>query len=73
MNEKNEDLISKKRNLTQYINDVKNTEMKGIYPEYSNYRKKILSFWEKALKENSINQNDSVRIALKQIYKKNLP
>ena len=73
MNEKNEDLISKKRNLTQYINDVKNTEMKGIYPEYSNYRKKILSFWEKALKENSINQNDSVRIALKQFYKKNLP
>ena len=73
MNEKNEEIISKKRNLTQYINDVKNTEMKGIYPEYSNYRKKILSFWEKALKENSINQNDSVRIALKQIYKKNLP
>ena len=43
---------------------------KGIYPEYSEYRKRILLFWKKALKENKINQNDSMKIALKQVYKK---
>tara|TARA_B100000749_G_C18415671_1_gene461193 strand:- start:1166 stop:1387 length:222 start_codon:yes stop_codon:yes gene_type:complete len=72
MNRENKNTIKEKRNIIQYINDVRDTEEKGIHPEYSDDRKKILLFWKKALKENKINQNDNVKNALNQIYKKNL-
>ena len=57
------------RTLKQYLDDVVRVDSQEVYPEYSGMRKRILSFWEKALLDGTVSLNDSVEIALKKMGK----
>ncbi|MEM1994503.1 MAG: hypothetical protein QXW32_03375 [Nitrososphaerales archaeon] len=58
------------RTVEEYLRDIAAIEEKGLYPQYSKMRKRILEFWMWALTEGLVKPNERVQDALKKLSKK---
>jgi len=58
------------RTVEEYLRDIAALEEKGLYPEYSKMRRRILEFWRWALKEGLVKPDERVRDAVKRLIKK---
>jgi hypothetical protein len=48
------------RTLSQYLEDIRELEIKGLYPEYSKKRKFIILYWEKLLEKGLVKSDDKM-------------
>ena len=58
------------RTVEEYLRDIAALEEKGLYPEYSKMRKRILEFWSWALKEGLVKPDERVQDAVKRLSRK---
>lgn len=58
------------RTVEEYLRDIAAIEEKGLYPQYSKMRRRILEFWTWALKEGLVKPNERVQDAVKRLGKK---
>jgi len=58
------------RTVEEYLRDIAALEEKGLYPEYSKMRRRILEFWSWALKEGLVKPDERVYDAVKRLSKK---
>lgn len=58
------------RTVEEYLRDIAALEEKGLYPEYSKMRKRILEFWSWALKEGLVKPDERVQDAVRRLSKK---
>ncbi len=67
MGESTQEPLKDNRTLRQYLEDVSKIESQELYPEYSGTRKRILSFWEKALREGKVSLDDLIEVAIRKM------
>lgn len=48
------------RTLSQYLRDIRELEIKRLYPEYSKKRRFIILFWEKQLNKGLVKSNEKM-------------
>ncbi len=58
------------RTVEEYLRDVAAIEEKGLYPQYSKMRRRILEFWTWALKEGLVEPNERVKDAIKRLSRR---
>jgi len=58
------------RTVEEYLRDIAALEEKGLYPEYSKMRKRILEFWSWALKEGLVKPDERVQDAVRRLSRK---
>ena len=57
------------RTLREYLRDVEETEAKGLYPEYSARRRRILAYWTRAVERGWVSLDDPIQVAIRKMRK----
>ena len=61
--------VEDSRTLREYLKDVEETEARGLYPQFSARRRRVLAYWTEALEDGRVSLDDPIYIAIRKMHK----